>query len=493
MSVVVNTNFTATLAANNLATANQALQKSLHRFSSGSKIVSPADDAGGLAVSTKLSATVRQQNAVKSNLGNVVSFLQMQDAGLDVTVKVLDRISELKVLFSDSTKNAADRANYDTEYQELKAELTSIGAEKFNGKELFGSSSMDVGLTEEGTSGLGLSVGGVDLLGSGSGSSGGVLLSDSFSGNSIDATKWTTSLPYGDSAVTQANGQLTSANRGYLTSVNSFTGPIEIDATITLTGWHTAANIIWKTDGTHSGGSSEPTNGLSLGLHDETQTMWVRQIGGPSASLNMPVPLGTPITIRIEDTGSSVSVYVNGSATPSLQLASYDPTVLGSNGKIDFYSRESAYTAGPVSAGLSAFSVTSGSGSSGGSNEIATVANTDSLANISLPTITDAIGDVATYRAQNGAQQRRLEFASELLTTNQTNLERAKSRITDVDVADESTTLARWSILVQAGTAMLSQANQSSQIALKLLVALSIFVVQRGREWSQALGFRTDV
>ena len=132
-------------------------------------------------------------------------------------------------------------------------------------------------------------------------------------------------------------------------------------------------------------------------------------------------------------------------------------------------------------------------GNASSPTSVGTVANTDSLANISLSTITDAIGDVATYRAQNGAQQRRLEFASELLTTNQTNFERAKSRITDVDVADESTTLARWSMLVQAGTAMLSQANQSSQVALKLLVALSIFVVQRGREWSQALGFRTDV
>ncbi|MCX6937737.1 MAG: flagellin, partial [Verrucomicrobia bacterium] len=56
-----------------------------------------------------------------------------------------------------------------------------------------------------------------------------------------------------------------------------------------------------------------------------------------------------------------------------------------------------------------------------------------------------------------------------LLTVNKTNLEAATSRITDVDVAEESTQLARWNTLVQAGTAMLSQANGSSQTALRLL------------------------
>jgi flagellin len=56
-----------------------------------------------------------------------------------------------------------------------------------------------------------------------------------------------------------------------------------------------------------------------------------------------------------------------------------------------------------------------------------------------------------------------------VLATNKANLEAANSRITDVDVAEESTSLARYNILVQAGTSMLAQANQSSQSALRLL------------------------
>ena len=71
--------------------------------------------------------------------------------------------------------------------------------------------------------------------------------------------------------------------------------------------------------------------------------------------------------------------------------------------------------------------------------------------------------------SSSGAEQSRLGFASELLTTNKAILEAATSRITDVDVAQESTQLARWNTLVQAGTSMLSQANQSASTALKLL------------------------
>jgi flagellin len=56
-----------------------------------------------------------------------------------------------------------------------------------------------------------------------------------------------------------------------------------------------------------------------------------------------------------------------------------------------------------------------------------------------------------------------------MLTTNQTNLQAAVSNITDVNVASETTNLAKWNVLVQAGTSMLTQANQSSQVALRLI------------------------
>jgi len=91
------------------------------------------------------------------------------------------------------------------------------------------------------------------------------------------------------------------------------------------------------------------------------------------------------------------------------------------------------------------------------------------LAALTTTDISDAITNVATSRAQNGADSSRLGFSADMLAINKTNLEAANSRIVDVDVAQESTRLARNNILVQAGSAMLAQANAASQSALRLL------------------------
>lgn len=86
-----------------------------------------------------------------------------------------------------------------------------------------------------------------------------------------------------------------------------------------------------------------------------------------------------------------------------------------------------------------------------------------------IGSITSGIQDVATERASLGASQSRLELASSTLQVEYENLESAISRIRDVDVADESTQLAKYNILVQSGTAMLAQANTTPQTVLKLL------------------------
>jgi len=86
-----------------------------------------------------------------------------------------------------------------------------------------------------------------------------------------------------------------------------------------------------------------------------------------------------------------------------------------------------------------------------------------------VTTITSAIQSLATLMATNGAESSRLQFALDSLNVNKVNLEAANSRIYDVDVAAETTKLARANILVQSGASMLTQANAASQIALKLL------------------------
>jgi flagellin len=86
-----------------------------------------------------------------------------------------------------------------------------------------------------------------------------------------------------------------------------------------------------------------------------------------------------------------------------------------------------------------------------------------------IDAIDTAINDLAEMRAQNGAEQTMLTHASDLLKINQINLEAANSRIMDLDIANESSNLARLNIMQQAGMAMLAQANQSQDAVLRLL------------------------
>jgi len=97
------------------------------------------------------------------------------------------------------------------------------------------------------------------------------------------------------------------------------------------------------------------------------------------------------------------------------------------------------------------------------------VRNLSDATGVNISSVSASIQSVSTLMADNGAQASRLQFALDSLNVNKVNLEAANSRIYDVDVAAETTKLARANILVQSGAAMLSQANAASQIALKLL------------------------
>ena len=288
MSVVINTNTSASLASYNLNNTNVNLQRSLNRLSSGSRINSSADDAGGLAVSMKMSASIRRTEATQANVGNAIAFLQTQDGVLKNADKVLNRMSELATLAQDVTKSTSDLALYNTELSQLKEQLNLMLTEKFNGIELFS------------------------------------------------------------------------------TGANASADGAAMDAASTLT---------------------------VVTSHDGAQTVGITQ-----ADFNQ-------VVFDITDVGSSDEMTIDTYANATAAVAS----------------------------------------------------------------IQTAIQDLATLRANNGAEQSRLSFAADMLAVNKVNLESANSRIIDVDVATESSNLARWNILQQAGTAMLAQANASTQSILRLI------------------------
>ena len=147
MALTINTNSAASSASYYLSKNNAALQKSLTRLSSGTRINKPSDDAGGLAVSMKLNASINRLKGVNNNIQNAVSFLEVQDGVLEGAASILTRMGELKALSQDVLKNSSDIANYNAEFKNLQVQLFQISEETFNGVSLFATTTAPTGAT----------------------------------------------------------------------------------------------------------------------------------------------------------------------------------------------------------------------------------------------------------------------------------------------------------------------------------------------------------
>jgi flagellin len=312
MPIVVNTNSAATTASFNLSKNADALRKSLARLSSGKRITQPAEDAGGLSVAYKLDSHARRTEAVLNNHQNALSYLQVQDGALETVGKVVNRMSELRTMAADITKNAGDIENYSKEFRELQSQLNQMSLEKFNGVSLFAFGNA------AGASGIQSATSGKELN---------VLLGATPSDKDI----------YSYQLLTHPSG-------------------VSTDGAISL-------NVV--------------------------NLEFVTSLGGMGA------------------TGNSL-VKANG-------------------------------------------------------NEV------DQISTISIGQFTAIIQNIADARAENGAEQQRVQQSYELHQVNLVNLEAAHGRIMDVDVAMESTRFAKHNVLVQASASMTAQANQLSNIALTLL------------------------
>jgi flagellin len=145
MALTINTNQAATTASYYLSKNNAALQKSLMRLSSGSRINKPSDDAGGLAVSMKLNASINRLMGVNNNIQNAISFLEVQDGVMQGAASIISRMGELKAFSQDVLKNASDIANYNAEFKNLQVQLYQISQETFNGVSLFATTTAATG------------------------------------------------------------------------------------------------------------------------------------------------------------------------------------------------------------------------------------------------------------------------------------------------------------------------------------------------------------
>ena len=148
MPVTINTNAAASAANFHLSHNQSALRKSLTRLSSGSRIVQPIDDAGGLAVSMKLESAIVRLSGAQKNVQNATSFLEVQDGVLQSAGKIMNRMIELKGLSDDVMKNSSDTENYNREFKDLQQQIYDMSALKFNGVSMFAQFSSETSNSE---------------------------------------------------------------------------------------------------------------------------------------------------------------------------------------------------------------------------------------------------------------------------------------------------------------------------------------------------------
>ena len=142
MSQVINSNAASLNARRNLEGSQRSLATSMQRLSSGLRVNSAKDDAAGLAIATRMDAQVRGITVAIRNANDGISLAQTAEGAMGTASDVFQRMRELAVQAQNDSNGTSDRANLNTEYQALSAEVTRLANQtRFNGTRIIGGSS----------------------------------------------------------------------------------------------------------------------------------------------------------------------------------------------------------------------------------------------------------------------------------------------------------------------------------------------------------------
>ncbi len=134
---VINTNIAATITSNALAKNERAMGQAMERLSTGQRINSAADDAAGLAISSKMTSQIRGLDQAVRNGNDAISMIQTADGAMVEVTNMLQRMRELTVQAATGTNGTADLAALNTEFEALTAQIQSISVNtEWNGKKL---------------------------------------------------------------------------------------------------------------------------------------------------------------------------------------------------------------------------------------------------------------------------------------------------------------------------------------------------------------------
>ena len=489
---VINTNISALAAQSSLRKTGLNSAMSMERLSTGVRINSAKDDAAGLAISTRMTANIRGMAAAIRNSNDGISLTQTAEGSLSAIQDNLQRIRELAVQSANSGNSASDRGSMNLEAQQLISEIDRVATNSaFNGSKLLDGTYKDqdfqVGSGNDTSDRIRISISSAKSANLGSGGLAGtssVSLSGAVSSSAIAAGDL--SINNFSIAATTSDGLSTaSSNASAIAKANS------INASSSLTGV-TAKALATTVSFTMSSGASTASgqtasgsvliNGVDIGTLTATTgaatsdraaartTQLIAAINAKSAQTGVSAALATNFLNKLTLTAADGrNIAVSGALGTGLSGVSAGTTLAAlqlttTNGAA------SVTIAGPGSGSIgigwrAGLAANTGTGQTVNSIDLSTQTGSQSA----LSVLDTAIDTITNSRANLGAYQNRFEAAISNLQTTSTNLQASRSRILDTDYAKETTNLAKAQIVQQAATAMLAQANQSSQSVLALL------------------------
>jgi len=488
---VINTNISSMQAQSSVRTQGLNLSTAMERLSSGVRINSAKDDAAGLAISTRMTASIRGISAAIRNANDGISLTQTAEGSLNQISDNLQRIRELAVQSANTGNNASDRAAMNNEATQLIEEIDRVASNTtYNGINLldgtFQAQNLQVGAGNGSNDRISISIGSAksSALGVGSNSS----YATPLTGAVTTAALVAGGLSINGTAVgaTVADGVSYSGDTlsgiSVAAAINAVSGTSGVTATVGTTALAgttvtTAGYAVIIVAG------DVLINGVDIGAVDGAASLAER--GGQMASAINAVSDQTGVTATFSTTTGAVALSAADGRNIDLTTtanATAVATGLGSGGATTLQTTSAVTLASSGSAGITIADVDGASAAASGLTVGYTAATTTVGAGVSsldlttasgsqdaLTTLDSAINTITDSRAAMGAYQNRLTASIANLETTSMNLSASRSRILDTDYAKETTNLAKSQIIQQAATAMLAQANQSGQSVLALL------------------------
>jgi flagellin len=489
MSLVLNTNISSLNAQRNLTTSQASLAQSLQRLSSGLRINSAADDAAGLAISTRFTTQINGTNQAINNANDAVSEAQTAGGALATLTNSLQSIRTLAVEAANGSNSASDRQALDQQVQQQIAEITQIASQtSFNGSNVLDGSSgttvFQVGANIGNTVSINLTTGvRADQIGQYASATGAAV--------STNALSSTNTLTIGDSTGTTVTvGASVAGANTFQSASSAYAKAIAINGA-GLQGL-TASAQTGVTDGTFvavTSTAATATYSLSVNGQSIFSNLDVTAATGTSVSASQ---LVTAVNQNSNITGVTASVSagkvsfsaadgrdinvvqssnIAGTVGNTLGLTAAVATNAGVTSKGSLTLTDTnALTIGTVGTGQADAGLTSNSNIALGtvtlaSQSVTTVAN----ANKTIAAVDAALQTVSSFNSQLGAIQNRFTAAVSNLTSTAQNLSQSRSTLQDTNFAAETANLTQSNVLEQAGISVLAQANQQPQLILKLL------------------------